>query len=223
MMRVVILGAGGQARDVAWLIHEINQAHRIAAAHYRPSPYKHVGYIGGAKPGPHDSSTLGDDDWLRIHRDEYDAFALGIGTPSVRLRVAGELSITYPDAHWPVLVHPTAIIDRDSATIERGAMIGAGVVGSVNIKIGAFSCINLGVTIGHEAAIGEGVVINHNASIAGGVRIGNGALIGTNATVLQYLTVGEGATVGAGAVVTHDVPAGETWVGVPARQMRKAG
>lgn len=41
--------------------------------------------------------------------------------------------------------------------------------------------------------------------------IGMGALIGAG------VTIGEGAFIGMGAVVTKDVPAGETWVGNPAR------
>jgi acetyltransferase-like isoleucine patch superfamily enzyme len=44
-----------------------------------------------------------------------------------------------------------------------------------------------------------------------------GASIGANATVLCGLVIGEGAMVGAGSVVTRDVPAGELWVGNPAR------
>lgn len=219
-MRVIILGAGGQARDVAWLIDGISGAGWVARGGIEQM--RIVGFVGGGKPGPHDSQTLGGHEWLYAHRSEYDAFAIGIGAPAVRLRVSEEAALAYPDKAWPVLVHPSAIIDRDSATIGRGAAIGAGVVGSVNIRIGAFACVNLGVTVGHETEIGEGAVVNHNASIAGGVRIGRGALIGTNATVLQYLSIGEGATVGAGAVVTHDVPPGETWVGVPARQMKRS-
>ncbi|WP_269633919.1 acyltransferase [Pelomonas sp. BJYL3] len=48
-------------------------------------------------------------------------------------------------------------------------------------------------------------------------RIERGASIGANATILGGVTIGEGALIGAGSVVTRDVPAGELWVGNPAR------
>lgn len=47
-----------------------------------------------------------------------------------------------------------------------------------------------------------------------------GASIGANATVLCGVTIGERAMVGAGSVVTHDIPAGEVWVGNPARRLK---
>ena len=50
-----------------------------------------------------------------------------------------------------------------------------------------------------------------------------GASIGANATILCGLTIGENALVGAGSVVTHDVPAGEVWVGNPAQRMTRSG
>lgn len=48
-----------------------------------------------------------------------------------------------------------------------------------------------------------------------------GATIGAGATILPGLIIGEGAMIGAGSVVTHDVPAGEMWVGNPAKCIRK--
>jgi UDP-2-acetamido-3-amino-2,3-dideoxy-glucuronate N-acetyltransferase len=48
-----------------------------------------------------------------------------------------------------------------------------------------------------------------------------GVTIGANATILPGIVIGEGAMVGAGSVVTRDVPAGELWLGNPARVHRK--
>lgn len=44
-----------------------------------------------------------------------------------------------------------------------------------------------------------------------------GCSIGANATILGGVTIGANAMIGAGSVVTKDVPAGELWVGNPAR------
>lgn len=48
-----------------------------------------------------------------------------------------------------------------------------------------------------------------------------GASIGANATIICGVTIGENAMVGAGSVVTKDIPAGEVWVGNPAKFLRK--
>lgn len=51
--------------------------------------------------------------------------------------------------------------------------------------------------------------------------IRRGASIGAGSTILPGLTIGENAIVGAGSVVTKDIPAGELWLGNPARFIRK--
>lgn len=50
--------------------------------------------------------------------------------------------------------------------------------------------------------------------------IKRGASIGAGSTLLCGITIGEGAMIGAGSVVTKDVPAGELWLGNPARFVR---
>jgi serine O-acetyltransferase len=48
-------------------------------------------------------------------------------------------------------------------------------------------------------------------------EIGDNVFIGAGARVLGAIRVGDGARIGANAVVIHDVPAGATVVGIPAR------
>lgn len=52
-------------------------------------------------------------------------------------------------------------------------------------------------------------------------KVCKGATIGAGSTILPGITIGEGAMVGAGSVVTKNVPAGELWIGNPARFHKK--
>ena len=51
--------------------------------------------------------------------------------------------------------------------------------------------------------------------------IRRGASIGAGSVILCGIEIGEGAMVGAGSVVTKNVPAGELWVGNPARFVKE--
>ena len=212
--RIVVVGAGGCGREVAWVVAEL-EAHRKS--------FEFAGFVVSdlSRLGPRDSRdrVLGDLEWLRSHRNRYDGLAMGIGSPGTRLHIATELEREFGPEWWPEIMHPSVLLERESATLGHGIVLCPNVVGTVNLVIEAHAMVHYSCTIGHESRIGRGTVLNPGANISGGVNVGPGVLVGTGAVILQYLTIGDGATVGAGAVVTKDVPAGASVVGVPARAL----
>jgi serine O-acetyltransferase len=73
------------------------------------------------------------------------------------------------------------------------------------------------VVVGSGTAIAPWATLGLVVGSIAGPTVGRGVHIGTGAKLLGAVRVGDGASIGANAVVLHDVPAGATAVGVPAR------
>lgn len=89
----------------------------------------------------------------------------------------------------------------------------------------------MGVVIGSTAVVGDDVTLYQGVTLGGtslerGVKrhptLGSSVIVGAGAHILGPITVHDGARVGANAVVLHDVPAGTSMVGVPARPVQDA-
>ena len=103
-----------------------------------------------------------------------------------------------------------------------------------DVKIGNNVTIKSGVQIWDGIKLEDNVFIGANVSFTNDkyprskeyvpiipTTIKQGASIGAGSTILCGITIGENAMIGAGSVVTKDVPAGELWLGNPAKFVRK--
>jgi sugar O-acyltransferase (sialic acid O-acetyltransferase NeuD family) len=136
--------------------------------------------------------------------------------PLSRLSVAKKLGL--PDERWATIVHPAAV--TSGAAVGAGTVLLAGVVITTPLEIGRHVVAMPHVLITHDDVVSDGVTFAGRASLGGSVHVGESAYLGQGSMVREGCKIGAGAVVGMGAVVLRDVPAGETWAGVPARPLR---
>jgi UDP-3-O-[3-hydroxymyristoyl] glucosamine N-acyltransferase len=111
------------------------------------------------------------------------------------------------------------VILQDQVTIGANSCVDRGawedtVVGE-NTKIDNF------VQVAHNVQIGRNCVIAGHCGISGSCVIGDGVAMGGRVGLADHLNIGAGARLAANSGVMHDVPAGETWCGVPAVPIRR--
>jgi len=159
------------------------------------------------------------------------AFVLRLVTAG---RIRGRRFILRPPATIRLLRGGRIVIGDDVMISPRARLVADG----AELRIGARSFIGHNATlvamaplvIGSDALIGENCSIhteNHGPPGARGdfasapIEIGDESWLGAGVVVLAGSTVGARATVGANAVVTGTLDADTTYVGIPARAVRR--
>lgn len=149
------------------------------------------------------------------------------------------------------MIHPLADVKSNNigsdtniwqfCVVMPDAVIGSNCNICANVVIENEVIIGDNVTIKSGVQIWDGVTLEDNVFIGPNVTFTNdryprsknldwkqetiliksGASIGANSTILPGITIGENAMVGAGSVVTKDIPAGELWIGNPAKYIKR--
>jgi sugar O-acyltransferase (sialic acid O-acetyltransferase NeuD family) len=141
---------------------------------------------------------------------------IAIGSPVAISNVVTRLS--NPRLDFPNIIAPSVtFLDRDSVSLGKGNIIGAGCSVSCNISIGNFTVINCMTQIGHDVTMGDCNVIMPSCNISGGVRIGNCNFLGVKSIVLQYLSIGNNTRIGAASVVMRNTKDNLLYLGNPAK------
>jgi len=207
--KVVIIGAGGFAREVLDIFDACNNAgdRYDVLGYVVESPFGTPGAIVNEKP------ILGGLEWLDgQHRDVF--VICGVGAPELRRRLV--LEAVKRGARFCSIIHPTVRMSRWNS-IGSGVVIAAGCILTNQIRVGDHVQLNLDCTIGHDVLIGDFVTVSPGTHISGNVTIRTGGNIGTGVNIINRLEIGEWSVIGAGSTLIRNVPPNTTVVGVPGK------
>jgi sugar O-acyltransferase (sialic acid O-acetyltransferase NeuD family) len=107
----------------------------------------------------------------------------------------------------------------EGCRIGRGSILLRNVTLTAAVTLGSHVVAMPSVTFAYDDDVADFATFGAGVSLGGGARIGKAATLGMNSSVRERTSVGDYATVGMGAAVLSNVPAGETWVGVPAHEI----
>lgn len=213
MKKIVIIGAGGHARDVLDVFEDCNERSReyevlgfvVETPYFRPTQLVN------------DYPVLGDFDWLAKNASNVE-LVCGVGDTALRRRLTERAASL--GGRFGSVVHPSALLTR-RVTISEGCVVSAGVIMTSRVHLGRHVHVNLASTLAHDVAVDAYATIAPGVRLSGNVHVGEGANVGTGATIIEKLEIGAWSTVGAGAAVVRDVPPNATAVGCPARVIKQ--
>jgi sugar O-acyltransferase (sialic acid O-acetyltransferase NeuD family) len=209
MNKIYIVGTGGFAREVLFLIDQLGDFNKVEAF-LEPD---HIWEDKWKDKTVMDKAVLPFSDFYV----KKGAVSIGIGDPKLR-----ELTVTQlPSAtEYISLKHPSANISRWTK-IGKGCVITAGCIVTSQIVINDFCQMNLNTTIGHDCYIGAFFTTAPAVNISGICTIGSRVYFGTGSATKQGITICDDVTIGMGAMVVNNINEKGIYVGIPAKKMDK--
>ena len=204
--RVVVVGAGGFAREVAQWAHAA-----------WPDAARRLGGFLSADPRALDGHAI-DLPILGNPADFIpapgDGFLLAIGIPEVRRRVAEQLLKRH--AMFISLIHPTAIVAR-TAVIGAGSILCPHSIVSDAARLGRCVLMNYHTSIGHDGSVGDYAVLSPYATLGGNAHVADDVFLGMHASVGPGRAMGPRSKLSANSCALTDVPGDSLVFGVPGR------
>lgn len=207
MKKLIIIGAGGFAREVAWLVETINDVQKEwELVGFFDEFAKDFNPINGYK-------LLNETEFKKEINDSF--LIISIGDGEVRKKIVDKLG----PAKYATLVDPNILLSK-TTTIGEGSIICHGTILTVNINIGKHVIINLDCTVGHDAILDDYVTLLPSVNVSGHVKVGECSTVGTGSQIIQNINVGTNTIIGAGSVVVKDISSYCVAVGIPAKEIK---
>ena len=205
--RIVIIGAGGQAKIYTEIIELLNE--------------NLIGYVSSEPKGTiiNGYEVLCDIDTFVSSNNSIKADALIVSIGDNIIRNDIYLKLNKLGLKNINLIHPKAIVS-DKAKLGEGIYIGAGAVISPGTCIGDFSTIGVNASVEHDSIIGCSVNIAPGVNIAGKVKFGDFSVAGIGSTIIEKVNIGSYSILGAGSTAISDVPNDVVAYGLPAKPMQ---
>ncbi len=212
MKTLIIFGASGFGREVAWAVERVNK---------KIPTWNLLGFIDDDETLQNtminEYPVLGKTDDIVRYLDSY--FVIAVGASKTREKIVNRMRTVNPDIKFGTIIDPSVEIS-DLVTIDEGSIICAHTIITVNISIGKHVIINLDCTIGHDARLEDFVTLYPSVNVSGMTNIGHAVELGTGTQIIQGKRIGAYSIVGAGAVVVKDIPEKCIAVGNPAKPMK---
>jgi sugar O-acyltransferase (sialic acid O-acetyltransferase NeuD family) len=206
---LVIIGAGGLGREVAWLVADINS---------RKREWDFIGFVDDGVQGqtPEGYTVLGTLDYF-FELSSHPWVVVAIADSQVRKAITQRLHTQ--GINIATLIHPSVSMS-DFVQIGSGTIICSGTIITTNVSIGEANIINLGCRIGHDTLLEDFVSLMPATNLAGEVKVGEGCYFGLSSCVINRTNIGKWSIIGAGATVISNIPDYSVAVGVPARVIK---
>ncbi|WP_297712624.1 transferase [Clostridium sp.] len=195
MKDIVIIGAGGIGREVAWIIEEINKA---------KSTWNIVGFVDDNsemwRKELNGYKVLGGLDILDKLESKPEVI-VAIANCGVKKEIVSSLNGKFDFA---TVIYPSVRVSK-YIEIGEGTIIYPGVSLTVNTRIGNHVVISGNCGIGHDSVIGDFSSVLWGSCFSGFDVVGEECFIGVGTKVAQGVRVADGRRICTGGIITEDI------------------
>lgn len=190
-MKIAIIGAGGQAKEVYQSIVAQGSTDTVDGFYVEPE------YLI-------DSATLYDLPIRSLEDLDTEKHLIHIAIGDMDFRSRLFLSLKEFGFIFANIIDPSARISN--ADIRgTGVYIAPGAILTADVKIGDSVIINTGAIISHDCEIENFCNISPGAILCGNVRIGEKTLIGAGSVIREKIWIRDNVILGMGSIVTKNI------------------